>query len=135
MVVLNVISSAVFATNVMAAYWKNDLRYSLMTGFLMTTSVFHHWLDSNYMLMVIDKMAVYAIIVYACMQTLKKKMWAMHNLCATLVGIISTNIIAILYFYGSYTQSFCFHPDFGCWYHGLMHCFSSLSHHCVLLLH
>ena len=84
--------------------------------------------------MLIDKMAVYAFIAYGCIQTLKKKFWATHNLCATLVGVISSNIIAILYIYGYHTKSFCFHPEFGCWYHALMHCFSSLSHHCILLL-
>ena len=134
MVVLNVISSTVFATNVLATYWAKEMNYSLISGVLLLTSCFYHWSDSNYVLMVIDKMAVYALIAYGCFQTWKRRFWVTQNLCATIVGLISTKLIAILYVYGSYTESFCFHPEFGCWYHALMHCFSSLSHHCILLL-
>ena len=135
MVVLNVISSTVFATNALAAYWARELRYSLISGFLMFTSLCYHWSDSNYMLMLIDKLAVYALIAYGCFQMWKRQFWARRNLYTTLVGMISANITGMLYVYGYYTKSFCFHPEFGYWYHALMHCFSSLSHHCILLLH
>lgn len=135
MVFLNVISSTVFATNALAAYWAQELRYSMVSGFLMLTSWCYHWSDCNYLLSIIDKMAVYALIAYGGFQMWKRKFWARHNLFMTLVGMISANITFMLYVYGYYTKSFCFHPEFGYWYHALMHCFSSLGHHCILLLH
>ena len=136
MVLLTVISSTVFGTNALAAYWAQDLRHSMVSGFLMVSSMCHHYNScNNYVLTQIDKIALYAYIAYGLFQMWKKQFWAMRNLFMSIVGIISAGITWTLYVYGYYTQSFCFHPEFGYWYHALMHGFSSLSHHCILLLH
>ena len=134
MVVVNGLSSCLFFTNLVAVMLKKEKIQTILCILLLTTSFLFHCSDRNNILMRIDEMVVGAAIAYVIHGALKKKVWVERNLVSTLVCIISASIGTLLFFYGYSTESFCYHPEFGNYYHALMHGFGSLSHHCILLI-
>ena len=134
MALVNVISSFVFFTNLVAALVKKEKIHAILCIMLLITSFLFHTSDRNIVLMRIDETVVGMVVLYATFCFLRKKIWSKRNLVAFLVWIISFSLGTFMFFYGYYTESFCYHPDFGNWYHALVHGFGSLAHHCTLLI-
>jgi len=133
MTLLTVLSSSVYATNAMAAHQKKVYSYSRVCALLTVTSWLYHSTKNKYLCW-IDKCAVYSFIGFGLRLVVKKKFWTSENRYIFLVCLISVIMTAYLYVYGCLTGSLCSHPEFGIQYHALMHGFSSLGHHAILLL-
>lgn len=134
MVSVNVVSSSLFFTNLVAVLVKKEKVQTIICILLLVTSFLFHSSNRNIVMMRIDETVVGIAVLCATYPLLKKEIWAEKNLVATLVWIISAAIGSLLFFYGYLTESFCYHPEFGPWYHALIHGFGSLAHHCTLLI-
>ena len=134
MVLVNVISTCLFFTNLLAVLVKKEKIHTILCSALLITSFLFHSSNRNIILMRIDETVVGMALVYATYCVLRKNIWSEKNLVATLVWIISATIGIIIFVYGYFTDSFCYHPEFGNWYHALMHGFGSLAHHCTILI-
>ena len=131
---MNVISSCVFFTNLIVVLVKKEKIHAILCSALLVTSFLFHSYDRNIILMRIDETVVGMAVLYATYCVLRKKIWSKKNIVAFLVWVISASIGTLMFVYGYYTESFCYHPDFGNWYHALVHGFGSLAHHCTLLI-
>jgi hypothetical protein len=134
MSIINVISSTLYATNAIAAHAKKEMVYSLVSSVLLGTSWLFHATRNEY-LGWIDKCAVYSFIAYGLYHLINKNCWRSDNRYLFLVCIITASISSYLYYYGYFTKTFCHDPEFGDYFHALLHGFSSLGHHANLLLH
>jgi hypothetical protein len=131
MVLINALSSIIFLTNCSVAYMKEQFIYLIISFGLFLSSVIFHLNDTNYYLFMVDKVMVYSIIVYGGYYMWKKRGINAQNIDLHIVGCLCAIICLFLYTYGYYTQTWCYHPEFGYSYHSIMHGFSSLGHHCI----
>ena len=130
---VNIVSSTVYITNAIVAYCCNKIVYALIAFVLVITSWCYHSDTSNIYTKNIDKTVVNIYILYGFYQICLKKV-SIENMFSYLIIVISLSLSIFLYYYGSCTDSFCFHPEFGDWYHAIMHGISSLGHHGILNL-
>ena len=133
MAFINIISSTLYITNTIVAYMYNELLYGIVSIILVLTSWWYHSNIENLNSKFIDKIAVNSFISCGCYHIYKKNV-CMDNLFCYFVIFIALFMTVFLYYYGYYTQSFCFDPEFGNWYHSLMHGFSCIGHHAILNL-
>ena len=131
MVLINAISSLIFISNCGVAYSKKQFIFLAISFGLLVSSVIFHLNDKNYCLFLIDKVMVYSIIVYGWYYVWLKRKTIAQNIELHIVGCFCAFTCFVMYTYGYYTKSLCYHPEFGYWYHSIMHGFSSLCHHCI----
>lgn len=125
-----VLSSFIFLTNVHSAIVTKNYVYSFLFALLTTSSVINHW-NSTPLKQVIDKMCVYAVVLYGLYVFMNKK-YSVINQIIILLLFIST---VVLYNIGKYTCTMCFDQDDDVKYayHVLMHILASLGHHFIIL--
>jgi len=125
------LSSLVFLTNALAAIYKKYYIYG--GGFMLLTisSLLYHSYGNVYT-NVLDKLCILGIVLYGA-YLLYIKSTPENNLHT--MGIVTSFItVLFLFFYGYGVDNYCFHPDHGNHYHGLLHLLSSLGHHWIIFL-
>ena len=126
-------SSVVFITNVLSTYYYGDYVYCLLFCALTASSLMFHY-NSNIYTNIIDKTCILGVVSYGGYVIYNKT--TPENL-VEITFVISTFIITIiLFFYGYWTNSYCYHPDtyIGNKYHCMLHMISSFGHHLILLV-
>ena len=134
-----VYSSLIFITNALTALYKGYYLYSFLFVCLTVTSVLFH---STYkkIYYYIDKISILCIVCYGTYMLyqkseIKSEIKSVNTL--KILFIITTFLATIfLYYYGYCTNNYCYHvnKDISNKYHGLIHCISSIGHHCIILL-
>ena len=133
MAFINIVSSTVYLTNAAVAYYYNNLVHMIIAFVLVLTSWCYHYDISNIYSKNIDKIVVNSYVLYGFYQIYLKK-FSMQNMFSYLVILIAFSLSIFLYYYGSCTESFCLHPEYGDWYHAIMHGISSVGQHGILNL-
>jgi hypothetical protein len=133
MSLVNVLSGTVFLTNAISARSANLVAGCALSCLLTVTSWTYHATKNRY-IGIVDKCVVFSMILHGCYRGYKTWGRFRENLYLFLVGSLSLGVAIFMFVYGYYTKSLCYHPEYSKIYHALMHGFSSLSHHCALLL-
>jgi hypothetical protein len=127
-----IISSFIFATNVITAYlYKQYYIYSILFTALTLTSFMYHS-NSNIYTNIIDKCAIGSIVLYGAYMLYNK--FNMDKLIEVILVFSCFFSINYLYIYGYYNKKYCYDPEWGNYYHGLLHFISSLGHHIIIFL-
>lgn len=126
-----VLSSLVFSTNMIMAQFKGETIYSFLFGLLTVSSLFFYVFPSLYT-NVADKIAVLCVVCYGAYQLFLKS--SSENQPYVAMIVFSFLACLGLFFYGYFTQQYCYDPDLGEWYHVLLHFISSVGHHAILFL-
>ena len=118
-----VLSSFFFTTNIMHLMLKRDEQYLYAWAELLATSIVYHTTENPYV-ETFDKTAIANVVSVGAMrmvehQNFKDPLIIFAGLCAA--------ICAYLYLF----KTGC--PVYGTYYHVLMHLFSSIGHHAVIL--
>jgi hypothetical protein len=130
---LTYISSFIFLTNAIHFYICNDYYYASLFLLLFFTSLIYRIYKNTYLL-ILDKIAILAVVLYGCMIFYNKND---NNICITKSLIISTFLITIyIYCYGYIHKKYCFSKNTkkGEVYYSLLHCISSIGHHLIMIL-
>ena len=129
-----VMSSFIFITNSLTAYYFGYYLYSALFLFLTITSVIVHT-ENNYCTNIIDKFAVGFIVLYGGYM-LSNKLTENTDIFYFSAIIITFLVSAYLYVYGFITGQYCFcsEVDKQNMYHTIMHMISSFGHHLVIFL-
>ena len=131
---LNILSSTVFASNTIHAYHKEDYLYGTLFSMLVFSSWCYHFIaDRTSYFFWIDQAVITLVVSYGFYLAFQKKIRKENAFCHIVI-FVTISIIVILYYYGYSYGVFCFHPEFGPWYHCMVHFFGSLSHHAILCL-
>ena len=127
------LSSLIFVTNILTAYYCEKYFYSFLFFILTITSLIVHYED-NYYTNFIDKIAVSSIVLYGG-YVLCNKM-NKENLFHSSIIVITFLLCIYLYIYGFIFKKYCF-----CYekctsqkYHFIMHIISSIGHHFIIYL-
>ena len=140
-----VYSSLIFVTNVFSALYYSHYFYAFLFLCLTITSFVHHTYNTFYT-GIIDKIPVYAVILYGGFIFYNKYIKdliidsdlttsSLINIKAAL--IVSTFLsVVFLYTYGHLTDNYSFHPSHSVsqMYHSLLHIISSIGHHFIISL-
>lgn len=127
------LSSLFFITNMITAFFNQYYLYSFLFFILTITSLLVHY-DNNIYTNIIDKIAVFSIILYGSYILYYKiniKKWINCSI------IIITFIACIyLYVYGFIVNNYCFcnEKNIAEKYHFIMHITSSIGHHLIIFL-
>jgi len=124
-------SSLLFMTNVVSTLYKQKYIYSLLfTGLTGTSLMFHY--NTNLYTNLLDKMFILMVVGYGGYRLYDKTTPEnnLHVMCITF-SFVST---LVLFYYGYCTNQFCYHPEYGDYYHCLLHAISSAGHHWIVLL-
>lgn len=122
------LSSLLFCTNVMTAWYKKYYLYGWLFVGLTITSLLVH---SNHHASYADNFFIMAIVLYGVYLLHHK---STGNLVYISLVVLSFCLVVFLYGYGYAAKQFCFHPDLGNQYHCLLHLLSSVGHHAIILL-
>jgi hypothetical protein len=127
MVWLNVASSSIFITNAAAAWYFKDKFYAMLFALLVVTSFLAHGFDHPAFTF-IDKVVVYSVVVYGGYKFVNKK-FGWKNVVYSFISVITFLTVVAIYFGNA-----SFDKTYGTTFHALLHLFSSLGHHCILLI-
>lgn len=131
---LNMLSSTVFASNTIHAYHKEYYVYGTFFSMLVLSSWCYHYIaDRASYLFWIDQGVISLVVFYGFYLVFQKRI-IQENAFFHIVIFVTISIVVILYYYGSSNSIFCSHPEFGQWYHCMVHFFGSLGHHAILCL-
>ena len=135
MCILNIVSSTVFASNAVHAYHKEEYIYGTIFSMLVLSSwCYHSYLaDHTSYFYWIDQGVITLVVIYGFYLIFQKKI-RKENVFCHIVIVATISIVVTLYYYGSSNGIFCHHPEFGTWYHSMVHCFGSVGHHAILCL-
>jgi len=122
------LSSLVFVTNAAAACYKEYYLYGFLFGGLTVTSLLVH---SDHDAAIVDKFFILSIVVYGGRLLYQKRTDHLGYVLA--VALLFLGVL-FLYLYGYAVGQYCFHPELGNMYHGLLHLASSVGHHLIILL-
>jgi len=131
MTLLNVASSSIFITNAAAGFLKKNILYAALFVMLTLTSWYVHGVGQNKIMVIADKIAILAVVLYGAYQLYLKNNYASFYF---IVAFITFSISGYMFYYGQCSSSFCFHPQFGNEYHALLHVASSIGHHAIMAL-
>jgi len=125
------ISSLFFITNMIMTFFKEKWIYSFLFGCLSITSLVFHSFPTLYTNLA-DKVIILAVVCYGAYELHVKSVSENYGYVYAIV--ISFMSCIGLFFYGYFTQQYCYDPELGEWYHILLHFISSLGHHAITFL-
>ena len=127
------LTSLLFITNIITAFYKKYYLYSFLFCFITITSLIFHSYKNIYT-NIIDKIAIFSIIIYGLYILINN--FSYNNFVMIIIIIFSFILCLYLYFYGYLYNVLCFHhnKNISNIYHGLLHLISSLGHHCIIFL-
>ena len=130
---LLVLSSLIFITNALVAFFKKYYLYAVFFLILTITSVIVHN-NNNMYTNLIDKLAILLVVIYGG-YLLFQKMCMKHATTCFLI-ILSFLLVIYLYAYGYMHRVYCFSEDksVGDAYHYILHLISSFGHHLIIIL-
>jgi ABC-type multidrug transport system fused ATPase/permease subunit len=131
--ILLIVSSLIFITNSLSAYYKNYFFYSILFFCLTITSVIFHYHTTLYT-KIIDKIFILAIVLYGGHLLYKKT--NINNQYQVFLIILTFLTSIFLFYYGYCVNEYCYHPDkcISNRYHCMLHILSSLGHHLIIFL-
>ena len=126
-------SSFLFLTNMMIALYVSQYLYSFIFLLLFCTSIYHRLNKDKPYTFYIDKLVVLSLVFYGA--------FIFYSKINKISPIVSSIIVLLflsttyLFYYGYYTQSFCYdkEPDVAYIFHSILHVISSIGHHIILL--
>lgn len=141
-----VFSSLLFSTNSITALYKEYYVYSLLFLQLTVTSILFH-LTYNFYINILDKISILCIVFYGSI-LFYDKFYEYHSIDTHLIGyriqfeiskyviILSFLLTLFLFIYGYWTEQYCYDKEenVGNYYHFVLHCLSSIGHHCIIFL-
>lgn len=121
--IANSISSLVFASNTIILWLINKPVYSALMFVLTTTSVYNHYVETSAS-QIIDKIAVYAVVVYGAYQYFAYSVHYKQTIFALFVasGLIYYVVLPQIVDPQTYVLA-----------HGLLHFIASIGHHLIAL--
>ncbi len=125
------LSCLVFLTNAGVAFYKEQYTYAFLFVGLTVASFIYHSHNTVYT-NAFDKLMIVLVVSYGAYLLYTKG--TPENQIQQL-GVVALFIaVLFLFFYGYCTDNYCFHPEHGNHYHGLLHFLSSLGHHWIIFL-
>lgn len=127
-----IVSSFVFLTNSIVAYFFSYYLYSsLFIGLTLSSILYHSY--SNVYTNLIDKLFILFIVGYGGHQLYQK---INTNKLLSLCIIVAFIGCIFLYYYGYCTNNYCYHPEIniGNKYHCLIHLLTSIAHHMIVCM-
>jgi len=126
-------SSFLFLTNTMIALYVSQYLYSFIFFILFCTSIYYRLNKDKLHAFYMDKLAVLSVVFYGAFVFYSK----FNKISPILSSIIVLLFLSTtyLFYYGYYTQSFCYDkdPDVAYIFHSILHVISSIGHHMILL--
>lgn len=120
-------SSFIFIFNIIYAYLKNEIIYSLL----------FHYFKNNFLLK-IDKVSIITIVLFGFYKFLQKITIITRYLEYLLIVVILLCFIIVnyLYVYGYLVNQYCFCNNiYACEIcHSILHMFVSIGHNCIIYL-
>jgi len=128
-----VLSSLIYITNFISTLYKKYYLYCILFFCLTITSVIVHS-NTNIYTTLIDKIFVLSIVL--CGGHILYNKLPTDNTIQVLLIVITFLLCIYLYYYGYFSNNYCYHPDkcIGDKYHGLLHLVSSFGHHLITFL-
>jgi hypothetical protein len=135
-------SSFLFFTNAIVAYWYKHFFYSSMFALLGITSIMVHGNFYKEIFLIIDKIVILLIIFTGGYMFYKKAFCSgsggegRNKHVQSCFIIFSFLFVLFINYYGYFNNTFNFGNDIteATFYHVLIHVFSSLGHHAIILL-
>lgn len=126
------LTSLMLGTNAVHALFKHYIIYGLAFFFLTTTSLLLHTCkkdNSPYHKTVfwLDQIAILSLFLIGLYYTFQIPG------SLFIIAVISIIMCIAYYYYGYLTNTFCWDPENGTMYHGLMHAIGSVGHHAIML--
>ena len=134
---INVYSSFLFLTNCLLAIYLGYYIYGSIFFILFLTSIYFHS-QKTLLTNIIDKIAIFLVVIYGAWLLYVKyqniNTFFQYNML--FISIATFISVLVLFTYGYYTNKYCFECDekIGEYYHFILHCLSSIGHHCILLI-
>jgi len=132
-------SSFIFWINVFVGIYYQEYIYASLFVVLFITSILFHYSnnsnsDSNYF--ILDLFIVFSIFIYGGYRFVTKMRENKINIIMTIFIVVTFFITLYLFFYGYYTNSYCYdiNKQVGNLYHSLLHTIGSLGHILIILL-
>jgi len=124
-----------FLINSIIAYAYSYNTFSLLLLLLSISSIIHH---SNYTLYtnIIDKIFIIGVVQYAIRLFVNKcqNCKLKDKLVNKSIVISALLLNSLFYFYGYYSDKFCYDKNYGYFYHSLLHFVSSIGIHSIILM-
>lgn len=133
--ILLLFSSFIFITNVFTTFHKKYYIYCfLFFGLTITSLLFHYY--TNIYTNLLDKLFILSVVFYGGYLLYSKSKIDNQNLLHILFIVITFLLCIFLFFYGYYSNNYCYHPDkyVGNKYHCILHVISSIGHHLITFL-
>jgi len=123
-------TSFIFLTNCLFAFSKRRLTYALAFYTLTMTSIVVHGIYSSLATVILDRLAISNIVMLGSYHLLKTRP-SRPVLCCIASTFI---IVAWTYFYGYFTNQFCFSTNLetASYCNSFIHVVSSLGHHLII---
>ena len=119
-----IFTSLLFISNGLHAMYKKRFVYSFLFFLLSITSVLFYSLPSIYTNL-FDKLAILLVVSYGAYLFYFKQPFQQFVISLTFLFTI------IFFFFGYFTNDFCYGPQ-GDYFHAALHAISSLGHHLIL---
>jgi hypothetical protein len=130
-------SSFIFIFNIIYAYLKNEIIYSLLFLFLLITSLLFHYFKNNFLLK-IDKVSIITIVLFGFYKFLQKItiITRYSEYLLVVIIILCFIIVNYLYVYGYLVNQYCFCNNiYACEIcHSILHMFVSIGHNCIIYI-
>ena len=133
--ILLLFSSFIFITNVLTTFHQKYYIYCFLFFGLTITSVLFHY-HTNIYTNLVDRLFILSIVLYGGYLLYNKSRIDNQNQFKILFIIITFLLCIFLFFYGYYSNNYCYHPDkcIGNIYHCILHMISSFGHHLITFL-
>jgi len=136
---LLVYSSLLFVSNFIHARIRGYYIYSSWFYLLTITSIIiHGFYPENFIVNLIDKIPIVGIIVTGFNLFVNKvdKCSFITRFFYTLIVLSSFLFVIYIFYYGYFTNNFCFHSDKfkADMFHTLLHLASSVGHHAIIIM-
>ena len=131
-------SSFLFLITAVLALYNKYYVYGILLIFLLFTSIIFHTWSTNYTL-IIDKVSIFAVIIYGAYLFYKKSMEIPSNtriIILQILVLLTFFMTIYLYYYGYYTNQYCFDKDTNIanLYHSLLHFISIYGHNIIIIM-
>uniref|UniRef100_A0A6C0BA44 Uncharacterized protein n=1 Tax=viral metagenome TaxID=1070528 RepID=A0A6C0BA44_9ZZZZ len=133
--ILLLFSSFIFLTNVLTTFYKKYYIYCfLFFGLTITSIIFHY--HTNIYTNLLDKLFILSVVFYGGYLLYNKSKTDNQNQIYISLIVITFLLCIFLFFYGYYSNTYCYHPDkyIGNKYHCMLHLISSIGHHFITFL-
>jgi len=133
-----IFSSFFFLITAILAFYKKYYVYGFLFLLLLTTSLNIRFYNNTYS-HILDQVTIISIVIYGAFLFYKKcssKPLNNRIIILQFLVLLAFFITIYLYYYGYYTNEYCFHENknIGNLYHSLLHIISSYGHNIIIIM-